>query len=65
MEHALALARKGTGLASPNPHVGCLIVRDGQIVGERLSITEPTQPPAYRTQWTDITPSASDAPGEC
>ena len=34
MEHALALARKGIGLASPNPHVGSLIVRDGQIVGE-------------------------------
>src|SRR5712671_736896 len=34
MEHALALARKGIGLASPNPHVGCVIVRDGQIVGE-------------------------------
>jgi diaminohydroxyphosphoribosylaminopyrimidine deaminase/5-amino-6-(5-phosphoribosylamino)uracil reductase len=34
MEHALALARKGTGLASPNPIVGCVIVREGQIVGE-------------------------------
>ena len=34
VEHALALARKGIGLASPNPHVGCVIVRDGQIVGE-------------------------------
>src|SRR5712675_3112437 len=34
MENALALARKGIGLASPNPHVGCVIVRDGQIVGE-------------------------------
>src|SRR5258706_3186568 len=34
MEHALGLARKGIGLASPNPHVGCVIVRDGQIVGE-------------------------------
>ena len=34
MEHALGLARKGTGLASPNPMVGCVIVRDGQIVGE-------------------------------
>jgi diaminohydroxyphosphoribosylaminopyrimidine deaminase / 5-amino-6-(5-phosphoribosylamino)uracil reductase len=34
MEHALTLARKGVGLASPNPHVGCVIVRDGQIVGE-------------------------------
>jgi diaminohydroxyphosphoribosylaminopyrimidine deaminase/5-amino-6-(5-phosphoribosylamino)uracil reductase len=34
MEHALALARKGVGLASPNPIVGCVIVRDGQIIGE-------------------------------
>lgn len=34
MQHALALARKGVGLASPNPMVGCVIVRDGQIVGE-------------------------------
>jgi diaminohydroxyphosphoribosylaminopyrimidine deaminase / 5-amino-6-(5-phosphoribosylamino)uracil reductase len=34
MEHARALARKGTGLASPNPMVGCVIVREGHIVGE-------------------------------
>jgi len=34
MERALELARKGDGLASPNPAVGCVIVRDGQIVGE-------------------------------
>ena len=34
MEHALALAREGVGLASPNPTVGCVIVNDGQIVGE-------------------------------
>src|SRR6266852_5917068 len=34
MEHALNLARKGIGLASPNPQVGCVIVREGQIVGE-------------------------------
>ena len=34
MEQALALARQGIGLASPNPIVGCIIVRDGQIVGE-------------------------------
>lgn len=34
MQHALALARKGIGLASPNPTVGCVVVREGQIVGE-------------------------------
>ena len=34
MQHALTLARKGIGLASPNPMVGCVIVREGQIVGE-------------------------------
>src|SRR5271170_1672759 len=34
MEHALALARKGIGLASPNPMVGCILVREGAIVGE-------------------------------
>jgi diaminohydroxyphosphoribosylaminopyrimidine deaminase / 5-amino-6-(5-phosphoribosylamino)uracil reductase len=34
MQHALALARKGAGLASPNPMVGCVIVREGQTIGE-------------------------------
>jgi diaminohydroxyphosphoribosylaminopyrimidine deaminase / 5-amino-6-(5-phosphoribosylamino)uracil reductase len=34
MEHALDLARKGIGLASPNPTVGCVIVKDGAILGE-------------------------------
>jgi diaminohydroxyphosphoribosylaminopyrimidine deaminase/5-amino-6-(5-phosphoribosylamino)uracil reductase len=34
MQHALELARKGTGLASPNPTVGSVIVREGHIVGE-------------------------------
>jgi diaminohydroxyphosphoribosylaminopyrimidine deaminase/5-amino-6-(5-phosphoribosylamino)uracil reductase len=33
MKRALALAEKGLGLASPNPSVGCLIVRDGRIAG--------------------------------
>ena len=34
MEHALGLASKGIGLASPNPTVGCVIVKDGAILGE-------------------------------
>src|SRR6201987_6196231 len=34
MQHALNLARQGIGLTSPNPTVGCVIVRNGQIIGE-------------------------------
>ncbi|WP_088533800.1 bifunctional diaminohydroxyphosphoribosylaminopyrimidine deaminase/5-amino-6-(5-phosphoribosylamino)uracil reductase RibD [Geobacter sp. DSM 9736] len=34
MMRAVSLARKGIGKTSPNPAVGCVIVRDGVIVGE-------------------------------
>ena len=35
MQRALELARRGIGLTSPNPAVGCVIVdRDGQLLGE-------------------------------
>jgi len=33
MQEALALARQGTALAHPNPIVGAVLVRDGEIVG--------------------------------
>src|SRR5438132_13606079 len=33
MAAALALAERGRGRTAPNPNVGCLIVRDGQVVG--------------------------------
>jgi diaminohydroxyphosphoribosylaminopyrimidine deaminase/5-amino-6-(5-phosphoribosylamino)uracil reductase len=33
MEQALALARQGEGRVSPNPAVGALLVRDGEVVG--------------------------------
>ena len=33
MREALDLARQGRGLVSPNPMVGAVVVRDGQIVG--------------------------------
>jgi len=33
MRRAIALAEKGIGRASPNPPVGCVVVRDGRIVG--------------------------------
>jgi diaminohydroxyphosphoribosylaminopyrimidine deaminase/5-amino-6-(5-phosphoribosylamino)uracil reductase len=34
MQRALALAKRGLGWTSPNPAVGAVVVRDGQIVGE-------------------------------
>lgn len=33
MGAALALAERGRGLTAPNPNVGCVIVRDGTVVG--------------------------------
>ncbi len=33
MAAAIALSRRGRGLSTPNPNVGCLIVRDGRLVG--------------------------------
>ena len=33
MRKAIALARRGVGKTSPNPAVGCVIVRDGAVVG--------------------------------
>ena len=34
MRRALALATEGLGRTSPNPTVGCVIARDGRVVGE-------------------------------
>lgn len=34
MSEALGLARRGLGRVWPNPSVGCIIVRDGQVVGK-------------------------------
>lgn len=33
MAAALALAQRGTARTTPNPNVGCILVRDGQLVG--------------------------------
>ena len=38
MAEALALARRGTALTSPNPMVGAVIVRDGEVVGRGFHI---------------------------
>ena len=34
MERAIYLAKKGRGKVSPNPMVGCIIVKKGEIIGE-------------------------------
>ncbi|MHB1481535.1 MAG: hypothetical protein ACYCXH_04370, partial [Bellilinea sp.] len=34
MERALALAAKGQGYTSPNPAVGAVVVKNGNVVGE-------------------------------
>jgi diaminohydroxyphosphoribosylaminopyrimidine deaminase / 5-amino-6-(5-phosphoribosylamino)uracil reductase len=34
MARALQLAERGLWTTTPNPHVGCVLVRDGEIVGE-------------------------------
>jgi diaminohydroxyphosphoribosylaminopyrimidine deaminase/5-amino-6-(5-phosphoribosylamino)uracil reductase len=34
MSRALQLARRGRYSAMPNPHVGCVLVRDGHVIGE-------------------------------
>ena len=33
MRQALALAERGQGRVSPNPRVGCVIVKNGKIIG--------------------------------
>ena len=40
-QHALDLSRRGVGLVSPNPLVGCVIVsKDGEVVGEGAYIKD-------------------------
>ena len=34
MDRALEIARRGEGHVEPNPMVGCVLVRDGQVIGE-------------------------------
>lgn len=34
MERAIMLALRGSGYVSPNPRVGCVILKDGRVIGE-------------------------------
>lgn len=38
MQHALRLARAATRRAAPNPGVGCVLVRDGEVIGEGATL---------------------------
>ncbi|WP_263409739.1 bifunctional diaminohydroxyphosphoribosylaminopyrimidine deaminase/5-amino-6-(5-phosphoribosylamino)uracil reductase RibD [Terriglobus tenax] len=38
MQQAIALAREGVGLVSPNPTVGCVLVKDGRVIGRGFHI---------------------------
>lgn len=58
MAVALAEARKGRFWASPNPHVGCVLVRDGVELGRGF-----TQPPGGFHAELDALNKVSDARG--
>ncbi|MGL6047214.1 MAG: bifunctional diaminohydroxyphosphoribosylaminopyrimidine deaminase/5-amino-6-(5-phosphoribosylamino)uracil reductase RibD, partial [Vogesella sp.] len=38
LQQALRLAAAATRRAAPNPGVGCVLVRDGQIIGEGATL---------------------------
>jgi diaminohydroxyphosphoribosylaminopyrimidine deaminase / 5-amino-6-(5-phosphoribosylamino)uracil reductase len=48
MRAALALARRGLGSVAPNPAVGCVLVRDGRVVGR--GCTQPGGRPHGETE---------------
>ena len=48
MDRALELGRRGLGNTGPNPAVGCILVRDGAVVGEGL--TQPGGRPHAETE---------------
>ena len=39
MQRALELARRAVAISSPNPPVGAVIVKDGEIVGEGYTLS--------------------------
>ncbi|HEY7776140.1 MAG TPA: bifunctional diaminohydroxyphosphoribosylaminopyrimidine deaminase/5-amino-6-(5-phosphoribosylamino)uracil reductase RibD [Kineobactrum sp.] len=58
MARALQLARLGRYWATPNPHVGCVLVRDGQVIGEGF-----TQPAGGNHAEIEALQAAGDARG--
>ncbi|QIB66145.1 bifunctional diaminohydroxyphosphoribosylaminopyrimidine deaminase/5-amino-6-(5-phosphoribosylamino)uracil reductase RibD [Kineobactrum salinum] len=58
MARALQLARRGRYWAMPNPHVGCVLVRDGHVIGEGY-----TQPAGGNHAEIEALTMAGDARG--
>lgn len=58
MARALQLAREGRYSAMPNPHVGCVLVRDGQVIGDGF-----TQPAGGNHAEVEALAAAGDARG--
>ncbi|MGF1611628.1 MAG: bifunctional diaminohydroxyphosphoribosylaminopyrimidine deaminase/5-amino-6-(5-phosphoribosylamino)uracil reductase RibD [Kiloniellales bacterium] len=59
MQAALTLARRGLGRVAPNPAVGCVIVRDGRVVGRGW--TQPGGRPHAETE--ALAAAENHAPG--
>src|ERR1700760_2752069 len=57
MRSALALARRGLGTTWPNPSVGCVVVKDGHVVGR--AVTAPGGRPHAEPAALDIAGSAA------
>ena len=70
MSHALALAARGLGRTWPNPAVGCVLVRDGRIIGrgwtqpcgrphaERMALDQAGQGARGATAYVTLEPCA-------
>ena len=68
MRHAIRLAMNGRGRVEPNPMVGCVIVKDGRVIGEGLhqefrgphaepnALANCTEPPAGATVYVTLEP---------
>ena len=68
MQRAISVAMRGRGSVEPNPSVGCVIVKDGQVIGEGHtrpyggSHAEPTalaacsEPPVGATAYVTLEP---------
>ncbi|HRQ60862.1 MAG TPA: bifunctional diaminohydroxyphosphoribosylaminopyrimidine deaminase/5-amino-6-(5-phosphoribosylamino)uracil reductase RibD, partial [Alphaproteobacteria bacterium] len=77
MNHALRLARQGLGRVWPNPSVGCVIVKDGRVVGlgrtqdggrphaERVALDMAGAAAKGATAYVTLEPCNLERPGGC